>query len=146
MLGMKAVQPFLIKLSWADTNCVPSATESGPASPSGSSSSTQSHMSVTRGTQRAASTSALSSSLVSSATQTMSRLPPPPQAVPLDRASQDAADTSQQQAGKCPYNSCFHAHLCRNWHNETVTIIIVLHGCTVCRGLTGGDGCFWGGG
>ena len=77
------------------------ASEPGPASPSGSSSSSQSPISLTRQTQRAASTSALSSSLVSSATQTMSQLPARAQAVPLDKASQDATNMSQQEAGMC---------------------------------------------
>ena len=121
-LGLKAVQPCCNKFSWADTNTVRSATDPGPASPSGSSSSTQSHLSVTRGTQRAASTSALSSSLVSSATQTLLQLPPPPQAVPLDRASHDTTDTSQQQAGKCPCNSCVHAQLCKSCHDRAVPL------------------------
>ncbi|KAA6424228.1 MAG: patatin-like phospholipase domain-containing 7, partial [Trebouxia sp. A1-2] len=61
-----------------------------PSSPSASSSSSRTHISATRHTQRAASTSALTSSLVSSATQTMSH-PPPAQPVPVAAARQPGA-------------------------------------------------------
>ena len=80
------------------------AVEDAADSPSGSSTSSRTHLSATKNTQRAASTSALASSLMSSATQTSdSAAAPSAQPVPvktLKGSSRAAAKSSSSQSSR----------------------------------------------